>query len=116
MNPRANSCKANEILTVDTYASESLSKNFLSYCICIVYAVAMTTHENRSFSFQTCLHFLKIYHKIFNSSKLVNFFLSEGGPNLDHSKNRNFIGTECLNFEGDGWKYRDIVGKMSIFS
>ena len=27
------------------------------YCIGIVYAVAMASHENRSFSFQTFLHF-----------------------------------------------------------
>ena len=46
--------------------------------------------------------FYKIRHKIFNSSKLVNFFLSEGGPSLVHSKNINFIGRECPNFEG-GW-------------
>ena len=59
--------------------------------------------------------FLKIHHKIFNSSKLVNFFLSESGPSLAHSRNINFIGRECPNFEGDEWKYRDIVGKMSIF-
>ena len=58
----------------------------------------------------------KIHHKIFKSSKLVNFVLSEGGPSLAHSKNINFIGRECLNFERNGCKYRDIVGKMSIFS
>ena len=44
--------------------------------------------------------FKKIHHKIFNSSKLVNFFLSEGGPSLADSKNINFIGRECPNFEG----------------
>ena len=46
--------------------------------------------------------FLKIHHKIFNWSKLVNFFSSEGGPSLTHSKNINFIGRECPNLEG-GW-------------
>ena len=91
-------------------------KIFCLYCICIFYAVATKSHENKSFSFQTFLHFLKIHHKIFNSSKLVNFFLSGGGPSPAHSKNINFIGRECPNFEGDGWKYRDMVGKMSIFS
>ena len=34
-------------------------KDFGLYCVCIVYAVAMKTHENRSFSFQTLLHFLQ---------------------------------------------------------
>ena len=58
----------------------------------------------------------KIHHKIFNSSKLVNFLLSEGGPSIAHSKKINFIGRECSNFEGDRLKYRDIVGNMSIFS
>ena len=53
----------------------------------------MTSHENRSFSFQTFLHFKKDHHKIFNSSKLVNFLLSEGGPSLAHSENINFIGS-----------------------
>ena len=48
----------------------------------------------------------------FNSSKLVDFFLSEGGPSLAHSKNINFIGKECPNFDGGVWKYRGIVGKM----
>ena len=62
----------------------------------------MTTHENRSFSFQTFLHFFKIHNKIFNSSKLVNFFSSEGSPSLSHFKNINFVGRECPNFEG-GW-------------
>ena len=101
---------------MDTYPSEGFSEYFCLYCVCIVYAVAMTTHENRRFSFQTFVHFLKIHHKILDSSKLVNFFLSEGGPSLAHFKNINFIGRECPNYEGDGWKYRDIVGKMSIFS
>ena len=55
-------------------------KNVCLYCVCIVYAVAMTSHENRSFSLQTFFTFLKIHHKIFNSSKPVNLFLSEGGP------------------------------------
>ena len=68
----------------------------------IVYVVAMTSHENKSFLFQTFLHFLKFHHKIFNSNKLVNFFLCEGGPSLAHSKNINFIGRECPNFEGEG--------------
>ena len=48
------------------------------------------------------LDFLKIHHKIFSSSKLGNFFLSEGGPSLAYSKNIDFIGRECKNFEG-GW-------------
>ena len=75
----------------------------------------MTNHENRSFSLQTFLHFLKIHNKIFNSSKLVNFFSSEGGPSLAHYKNINFIGKECPNCEGDGWKYRNMVGKCQFF-
>ena len=87
-------------------------KVFCLYCVCIVYAVAMTSHENRSFSFQTFLHSFKIHHKIFNSSKLVNFFLSEGDPTLAHSKYIKLVGRECPNFEGYGWKYRDIVGKI----
>ena len=45
---------------------------------------------------------LKIHHKIFNSSKAVNFFLSEAGPSLAHSRNIYFKGRECPNFEGDG--------------
>ena len=69
----------------------------------------MKRNENRSL-------ILQIDNKIFNSSKLVNFFLSEGGPSLAHSRNIHFIGMECPNFEGDGWKYKDIVGKTSIFS
>ena len=75
---------------------------FCLYCVCIVYAVAITSHENRSFAFQIFLDFLKIHHRIFNSSKLVNFFLSEGGPSLANSKNINFVERECPNFEG-GW-------------
>ena len=90
-------------------------KVFCLYCVCIVYAVAMTSHENRSFSLQTSFTFLKIHNKIFNSSKLVYFFQSEGGPSLAHSKNINSIGSARI-LRGDGWKYRDIVGKMSIFS
>ena len=39
----------------------------------------------------------KIHHKIL--SKLVNFFLSEGGPSLPHSENINFIERKCRNFE-----------------
>ena len=62
----------------------------------------MTSHENMSLSFQTFLHFLKIYHKIFNSSKLVNFFLSEDFPSVVHSKSINVTGRECQNFE-TGW-------------
>ena len=82
-----------------------VSQNFFClYCVCIVYAVAMTNHGNRSFFFQTFFTFFKIHHKIFNSSKLVNFFLSEGCLSLAHSKNINFIGRECPNFEGGGWK------------
>ena len=100
---------------MDTYASEGLSKIFCLYCVCIVYAVAMTNHENRSFSLQTFLHFYKIRHKVFYSRKLVNFFLSKGGSSLVHSKNRNITGKECPNFEGDGWKYRNIVGKCQFF-
>ena len=73
---------------------------FCLYCGCIVYAVAMTSLENGSFSLQTFLHFFKLHHKIFNSSKLVNFFLSKGDPSLAHSKNINFKGRECPNFEG----------------
>ena len=90
-------------------------KNFILLHF-FVYTVAVTTHENRSFSFQTFYTFLKIHHKIFNSSKLVNFFLSEGGPSLAYPKNINFIGRECPNFEGNGWKYRDISGiNVSFF-
>ena len=102
---------------MDTYASERVSQNsFCPYWVCIIHAVVLTSHENRSFSFQTFLHFfLKIHHKIFNSSKLVNLFLSEGGPSLAHSKIINFIGRECPNLEGDGWKYRDIMEKCQFF-
>ena len=57
----------------------------------------------------------KIHPNIFNSSKLVNLFLSEGGPGLAHSKNMNFIGRECSNFEGDGLKYWNIVGRCQFF-
>ena len=66
--------------------------------ICIVYTVVITTHENNSISSQTFIHF-QIHHEIFNSSKLVNFFLCEGGPSLAHSRNINVIGRECLNFD-----------------
>ena len=47
--------------------------------------------------------FLKSHHKILDSSKLVNFFLSEGGL------------SECPNFEGDGWKYKVNVEKRQFF-
>ena len=70
----------------------SLKKFFV---LSVVYVVAMTSHENRSFSFQTFLYFFKIHHKIFNSS---NFLLSEGGPSLAHSKNINSIDRECPHF------------------
>ena len=43
--------------------------------------------------------------------KTCQFVLALRCPNLAHSKNINFIGTECPNFEGDGWKYRDIMAK-----
>ena len=66
--------------------------------------------------FRLSYTFFKIHHKIIHLSKLVNFFLSEGNPSLAHSKNINFIGRECPDFEEVGWKYRDIVGKRSIFS
>ena len=65
-------------------------------------------------SFCRLFNFLKIDHKIFNSGELVNFFLSDGGPSLAHSKNINCIGSVRI-LRGDGWKYRDIMGKMSIF-
>ena len=90
-------------------------KSFCLYCVCIVYAVAMTSHENRSSSFQTFLHFLKVHHKIFNSSKFVNVFLCGGGLYLAHSKNINCVGRSARIWRGDGWKYGDTVGKMSIF-
>ena len=60
--------------------------------------------------------FFKIHHKIFNSSKLVNFFLSEDGRRLAHSKNINFIGRECQNFEREWMEVYGNSGKMSIFS
>ena len=72
------------------------------YCVCIVYAVAMTSHENRSFSLQTFLTVLEFIIKSLIQEKLVNFFLSEGGPNLAHSININLIKKECPNFE-EGW-------------
>ena len=72
-------------------------KIFCLYCVCIVYAVAMTSHENRNFPLQTFLYFLKIHHKIFNS---VQLFLK-------------FLFTQA--FEGDEWKYKDIVGKNVNF-
>ena len=90
-------------------------KKICLYYVCTVYAVAMTSHENRGFCFQTFLHFFKIYQKIFNSSKLVDF-LSEDGPSLAHSKNTNFIGRKCPNFERRWVEYRNIAGEMSIFS
>ena len=63
-----------KILTVDTYASEGLSKKiFVHIAFLVVYAVAMTSHENKGFILQTFYCFFKIDHKIFNSSKLVNF-------------------------------------------
>ena len=34
-------------------------------------------------------------------------------PCLVYSNHINFIGRECLNFEVDGWKYRDIVVLIS---
>ena len=49
--------------------------NFCPDCICIVHDVAMTSHENRSFILQLFKFFLKIDHEVFNSSKLVNFYL-----------------------------------------
>ena len=61
--------------------------NICLYCVCIVYAVAMTNYENRSFSFQTS-YFLKNSSQSLNLSKPVNFFLCEGGPSLAHSKNK----------------------------
>ena len=67
-----------------------------------------------SFPFQTFLLSLKNHQKIFNSNKLVNFFSSEGLPSLADSKNMNFIGRECPNFERDRWKHRDIVGKCNF--
>ena len=39
-------------------------KIFCLYCVGIVYAVAMTSHENRSFSFQTFLHLPKILFSV----------------------------------------------------
>ena len=71
-------------------------KNFCLYCICIVYAADMTSHENRRFSFQTFLHFLRFIIKSLIHSKLVNLFLSEDCPSLFHFKNINFIVPELL--------------------
>ena len=90
-------------------------KKFYLHCVCIVYTVAMASHENRSFSFQTFLQFLKIHHKIFNSSKLVNLFLSDGGPSLAHSKSINFIWRECPNFEGRSVEVVGHSGKNVFF-
>ena len=52
--------------------------------------------------FRLSYTFYKIRHKIFNSSKLVSFSLSERGPSLARSKNINFIGRDCPNFKGVG--------------
>ena len=65
---------------------------------------------------QTFSHFLKIHHKIFNSSKLVNLFLSDGGPNLARSKYINFIERECPNFEGEWVELLGHSGENVIFS
>ena len=64
-----------------------ISEKFCPYCVCIVYAVAVTSHENRN-DFLTFS--LKFIYKIFNSSKHVNFFLFEGGLSLAHSKKNKF--------------------------
>ena len=76
-------------------------KIFCLYCFCTVYAVAMTSHENRRFSFQTLSH-SKFNIKSLIHSKVVSFFSAAGCQSLVHSKNINFIGRECPNFEGMG--------------
>ena len=76
--------------------------NFCPYCFCIVYAVAMTSHKTGGSLSRFSYTLSKIHHKIFISSKLVNFVLAGGVPSLACSKNINFIGRECLKFEG-GW-------------
>ena len=91
-------------------------KFFCQYCFCIVYAVhvAMTSHKTGvSLSRLSCT-FFKIYHKIFNSSKLVNFFYLKIAQVLLIPKT-NFLARESRILKGNGWKHRDIVGKMSVF-
>ena len=48
-------------------------------------------------------------------NKLDNLFSSVGCPARAHSNIINLIGRELPNFEGDGWKARDIVRKNIIF-
>ena len=57
-----------------------------------------------------------MHHEIFSSSKLVNFFLSEGGPSLAHSKNINFTGRECQNFEREWEEVQGHSGENVSFS
>ena len=87
---------------MDTYASEGLSKIFLSILRLYCLSYCHDKPRKQEFLFADFPYFLKIHHKILYSSKLVNFFLFEGGPSLAHSKNINFIGRECSNFE-EGW-------------
>ena len=75
-------------------------KIFCLYCLCIVYAVAITSQEVLFPDFVTL--FLKFIIKSLIHDKLVNFFLAAGCPSIAHSKNINFTGRKCPNFEG-GW-------------
>ena len=58
----------------------------------------------------------KIHHKIFNSSKPVNFFLSEGCISLAHSKDIHFIGRDRPNFERGWVEVQGYSGKNVNFS
>ena len=57
--------------------------------------------------------FLKFIIKSLIHCKLVNLFLAVSCLSLAHSKNK-LHRVEVPEFEGDGCKYRDTVGKMSF--
>ena len=90
-------------------------KTFCLYCFCIVYTVAMTNHENRRFSFQTCYTFSKIHHKIVHSWQTCKFLFSSKVPKSCSFQKHKLHRVEAPEFEGDGCKYRDTVGKNVIF-
>ena len=89
-----------------------VSENIFFYTAFVLFTqFAMTSDENMRFSFQTSLLFFQTFIiKSLIQRKLVNFFLA--------FQNITFIGREWVAaqiFRVDGWKYRDIVGKMSFF-
>ena len=59
-----------------------------------------------------CYTLSKIHYNILQTWQ---FLFGSRLPKSCPFQNINFIGRKFSNFEGDGWKYSDIVGKNVIF-